>query len=294
MLIGMGCIPLLFTLPLWSGPTQPAAQERSLPKLPSWCTHTTSLSLAQQTARSSHTGGLDNFSVNLQSQWRLDSTDLKREHHAAFQLDLAYIYFSDSVWIKSADALEIRYEFIRKREHWDRNFEIQFDTQLLSDHESYSVDSIHQGTRWSGGFCDPFRLDLAYGTTWGFWKNCRINLLFVDLHMSLRPFHPEEEPAPPASFPFNNCLLESLYGCRLQSFVRHSFNKHIRWENSLNLFLYAVHPSAMQLDLRNKITFHLVRFLDLSIDTRLKYLPGALHEFQFRNEFLLAFTLEKP
>lgn len=136
-------------------------------------------------------------------------------------------------------------------------------------------------------------IDLGYGTSFHFWKTCRINLTFVTLRTSTMPILDFEYPYNENDLIYKKTLITSEYGLGMQTYIRKTFGNRLRWENYSRVFANAINRSKLDIDFRNRIIINILKHFDFIIDSRIRYMPYPPYRFQFRNELMLAFTLEK-
>lgn len=222
-----------------------------------------------------------------------DSVGAKLECHFAVQADLAFAKNGKPGWEKTSDLFDLHLEWMKSNAALVRNtLNIHFTTQFLSDYKTIASDSSGSSLRWAGGFCNPFLLDLAYAKSLQFWTTCRINILLVDLHTSLQPLSGSDE-IPAQAFVCNkNAALISAFGVGLDGTIQKQILPRIRWENTVVLFLNAIHPGSIRFDFNNRIFFRLFRFLNLSINSALLYQPQTPYQMQFKSEILLNLVLQ--
>ena len=103
----------------------------------------------------------------------------------------------------------------------------------------------------------------------------------------------KETPNSQNDFIYKKSMITSEYGLGIQTFLRHNLCERIRWENYSRLFVNAINRNRLDLDFRNKIIIKILKYLDLIVDSRVRYTPYPPYKMQFRNELMLTFTMEK-
>lgn len=238
--------------------------------------------------------GATNYSFLIHSAIGYDSAGANREIHLRLNADLGYMKFVDSTWYKNTDDIDLTADIVKKTDRtFENGFSFYFSSQLLPSYENDYTDNGSYNRRRTGSFGNPVTIDLAYGTTVHLWKTSRISLTFVTLHTSVMPAFGMESSDQAAAVLYKKTLIVSEYGLGIQTSIRKSFGKRLRWENNSRLFCNAVSRQRVDLDFRNRIIVKLFKFLDLIADSRIRYMPYPPYKCQFRNELMLSFTFEK-
>lgn len=202
--------------------------------------------------------------------------------------------FIDSTWYKNTDGLDLSIDVIKSNsKRFQNNFSFYFTSQFLSNYEIYMSENGELQKRWINGFGNPMNLDLGYGTTVRFWKTCRATLTFVTLHTSTLPLLNFETSTSGNDIIYKKTLITSEYGIGLQTFIRKNIGNRVRWENYSRAFANAINRDKYNIDFRNRIIVKVFKYLDFIIDSRIRYVPYPPYQFQFRNELMLSFTLER-
>ena len=216
------------------------------------------------------------------------------ETHIRFNGELGYMKFIDSIWYKNTDALDLGADVVKNNSKLFQNvFSFYFASQFLSNYETYLTENGLEQKRWTNGFGNPMNIDLGYGTTIRFWKTCRINLTFVTLHTSTTPLLDPELITSGNDIIYKKTLITSEYGLGFQTFICKKIVSRVRWENYSRAFANAINRDKFNIDFRNRVIVKIFKYLDLILDSRIKYLPYPPYKFQFRNELMLSFTFEK-
>jgi hypothetical protein len=165
-----------------------------------------------------------------------DSTSEKREVHLRTDLNLGFRKFIDSTWNKEMDQLEINLEWLKnENKRIKKGFSFNFNTQLVSDYETVVSDSAEAQRIWRAGFCNPSALEMNYGSSISFWKNCRIRFDYVSLRTTVEPiFDPLPEEL--SGFVYKRTHILNEYGFSMQTFIRKDLGKRFRWENHSRFF----------------------------------------------------------
>jgi hypothetical protein len=202
--------------------------------------------------------------------------------------------FVDSTWYKNSDYVDFSADVIKNTNKIFENiFSFYFSSQFLSAYEMYYSDNGDYAKRWISGFGNPMNIDIGYGTTVHFWKTSRIDLTFVTLRTSTMPILEPEEPIDKSNLVYKKTLITSEYGLSIQTYIRKSIGKRIRWENYSRAFANAINREKLDIDFRNRVIVKVFKCLDLIVDSRIRYMPYPPYKFQFRNELMLSLTLEK-
>ncbi len=238
--------------------------------------------------------GYNNFTFLTRQSVNYDTIGTNWEHHIRFNGELGFMKFIDSTWYKSSDYLDLSFEMIRSdRKNFSKIFTAYTGTQFLSDYEIVYNDSGVAQNKWKAGFANPLFLDLGYGVDWTFWKTCRINLTYITLRTNTTPIYQVYDLDTNAAMIYKKSVITSEYGLGIQTFIRHDFTDRIRWENYSRFFGNAVHREKIDINFRNRIVIKALKNLHLIFDSRIMYKPVAPYKFQFRNELMLSFVLEK-
>jgi hypothetical protein len=223
----------------------------------------------------------------------IDSTGEKEEIHLLIVDDLAVLKFLDSTWNKSDDVIGLNFELKRtNNKRIDQVFSFHYTSQLFSNYELVENGSGQSQKEWVSGFSNPMALDLSYGLMVRILKSSRININYVTLRTVVSPTS-YDIPPPAQNFVYKCASIESVYGFSVQSFIRYSLSKKLRWENYSHLFINAINRNALDLDFRNKFIFHLLKNLDVCLDSKIKYVPFPPYKVEYRNEFIISLSLDK-
>jgi hypothetical protein len=237
--------------------------------------------------------GYNNYSFLLRSNFNYDTISKKWETHLRFNGELGYMKFVDSIWYKNSDYLDFGADVVKNTDKTFENvFMLYVNTQFLSTYEMCYNDSGAYIKKWTGGFGNPMHIDLGYGTSIHFWKNCRINLTFVTLRTCTLPITGFET-LHESDMIYQKTLITSEYGLGIQTYIRKSIGKRVRWENYSRAFANAINREKLDIDFRNRVIVKIFKCLDFIIDNRIRYTPFPPYKFQFRNELMLSLTVEK-
>ncbi|MBA3284346.1 MAG: DUF3078 domain-containing protein [Nitrosopumilus sp.] len=273
---------------------QPDSLQKRTSVIPSCITYTSNLSASYTHYKNWKYNGFSNYSFLIRENINFDTIGKTRELHIRFNGELGYMKFTDSTWYKNSDYLDLSAELIKRTDkHLENIFTFYFNSQFLSTYETYFNDSGYYSSRWSGGFGNPMNIDIGYGTTWKFWKTCRINLTYVTFRTSVIPELNPQINENNSDLIYKKGRISSEYGLGLQTYIRKNLNKHVRWENYSRCFANAINREKIDVDFRNRVIIKVLRYLDLILDSRIRYTPYPPFKFQFRNELMLSFTLER-
>ncbi|CAN5378238.1 hypothetical protein BH10BAC1_BH10BAC1_05730 [soil metagenome] len=262
--------------------------------IPPTITNITNLSASYVNYKNWKYNGYSNYTFLARENLNYDTLGSNWETHIRFNGELGYMKFLDSVWYKNTDYLDLSTEIVKTKNKFITNlFTLYFNSQFLSTYDDYYKDDGTISNRWSGGFGNPMNLEIGYGSTIRFWKTCRINLTFITLRTNIIPALDNQSIITKNDFIYEKSIISSEYGLGIQTFVRHDLFKKIRWENSTRFFGNAINRQHFDIDFRNRLIFHLIKYLDFIIDTRIRYMPYPPYKLQFRNELMLSFSLEK-
>lgn len=263
-------------------------------KFPSSLTFSNNLSASYTHYRNWKYNGLNNYAFLLKSNLNYDTVGNNWEGHVRLNAELGYMKFIDSTWQKNNDYLDISADFVKSsKKRLENIFTFYFNTQFLSDYEMYYDDKGAYCRRWTSGFGNPMNIELGYGTTVNFWKTCRINLTFVTLRTSTSPLLDPPIESKKNEMVYKNAVITSEYGLGIQTYIRKNVAKRIRWENYSRAFANAIHREKFNIDFRNRLIVKTFKYLDLIVDSRIRYMPLPPYKFQFRNELMLSFTFER-
>ena len=267
---------------------------RTHKKLPTTITYTSNLSASYVNYKNWKYNGYSNYTFLVRENLNFDTIGKNWETHIRFNGELGYMKFVDSTWYKNTDYLDFSTEIVKtKNKKLTNILTFYFNSQFLSNYDYFYQDDGSSLKRWSGGFGNPMNLEVGYGTTARFWKTCRINLTFITLRTNVNPYFDDQNLLTKNDFIYKKSIISSEYGLGIQTFIRHDLHKKIRWENNTRFFGNAIHRNHFDIDFRNRIIFHLIKYLDFIIDTRVRYIPSAPYKLQFRNELILSFSIEK-
>ena len=269
-------------------------EKRKKVRLPSSITYTSNFSASYVSYKNWKYNGYNNFAFLVRQNLNYDTITTNWETHLRFNGELGYMKFIDSTWYKNSDYLDFSTEIVKvKNKKLTNVFTLFFNSQFLSNYENYYTDSGTYNKRWTSGFGNPMYLDIGYGAEFQFWKNCRINLTYVTLRTNVMPALDNESEISQSDFKYKKSIITSEYGIGIQTFIRHNITERIRWENYSRCFANAINRNRVDVDFRNKIIIKALKYLDLIIDSRIRYMPYPPYKFQFRNELMLSFTVEK-
>ena len=233
--------------------------------------------------------GFTNYSFLARSEINYDSTAEHWETHLRLNAGLGYMKFADSTWYKNTDDLYFSCDVVkRKNKRLEQVFNLYSSSQLLS---AYERDAY--GKHWQSGFGNPMTIDLGYGVVLHFWQTSRVSLSFVTLQTATRPLTEEDLSNNTPGMVSHRTLITSQYGLGIQTAIRKSFGKRLRWENNSRAFCNAIDKRQLDIDFRNRVILKLWKYLELVLDSRIRYMPYPPYRLQYRNELALTFTLER-
>lgn len=263
-------------------------------KIPRTITYTNNFSASYVHYKNWKYDGYNNYAFLLRSNVNYDTTGSNWETHIRFNGELGYMKFVDSTWYKNSDYLDFSTEVIKNsNKQFEQVFTLYLNSQFLSSYVSYYNDSGYYSKRWVSGFGNPMSIDLGYGTSLHFWKTCRINLSFVTLRTNTSPIIDLGTINSGSDMVYKKTLITSEYGLGLQTYIRKNLGARVRWENYSRFFGNAINREKFDIDFRNKVIVKIFKYLDFIVDSRIRYMPYRPYKFQFRNELMLSFTLEK-
>jgi hypothetical protein len=212
----------------------------------------------------------------------------KGVHYAEhrFRGELGYLQPQNERWIKNNDLLRISMLWYKNpAPGWKRGFSSRLNTQWLS---TWKINPENNRPYWYGGFMNPFTFDFSYDFTRPLLKNSRLLLSLATISVTGTPvkryYGREEE----VMIRTTNSYIRSRYGCSLQLILDESFrNKTILLDHQSNLVANSLSAEGIRLDIQNRISFKLFRYLQLRFDTRLLYDPSFSYKMQYRQEVLL-------
>jgi hypothetical protein len=263
-------------------------------KIPHTISYTTNFSASYVHYKNWKYNGNNNYSFLTRVNINYDSIGSNWETHIRFNGEIGYVKFIDSIWYKNTDGLDLGADVVKvNTKNFQNVFSCYFASQFLSNYEMYPVETGGFQKRWVNGFGNPMNIDIGYGTSIRFWKTSRINLTFVTLHTSTTPLLDPETLVSGNEIIYKKTLITSEYGLGIQTFIRKQIGTRVRWENYSRAFANAINRDKFNIDFRNRVIVKIFKCLDLIVDSRIKYVPYPPYKFQFRNELMLSFTLEK-
>ncbi len=226
----------------------------------------------------------NNFSFNLKQQLNLDTaSENGKERHARIYLELGMFKIIDSAWFTGADIWEIQHEwlFTKTESKWSNSLSLYLTSKFLSSYERvevYNEDKPDEAPTykryWANGFFNPMNFEVAYGKTFSFWKNCRINFALAQIKIGSEPIlDTTGYKKVPGVYKYRNTLISSEYGFGVQANIRKKLNNHFRWESNTRFFGNAIDPAKVTFDLRNTLIINPIKHLTINLITRLNYKP---------------------
>ncbi|MFM9984780.1 MAG: hypothetical protein ACKVOK_06070 [Flavobacteriales bacterium] len=215
-------------------------------------------------------------------------------HQHMILCDLSYLKFIDSLWIKNTDRLQVNLLWSEEGTRFRHSYTLNFSTQLLPSFQ-YSYDyerriNIKERTAW--GFC-PATLEAGYGMTRQFWETSNINLAFATVRMSALPRTAAFESVRDEQLVRGNrAYFKMEYGLMLAANIQKKLNDRVVWMNTSRLFCNAFNRDQITIDVQNRITIQLWKFLQLRFETRVAYNPLVNYHFQFSQEVMLGAGFE--
>lgn len=225
---------------------------------------------------------------------RHQKTGMRWNHQHLILADLSYIKFIDSLWFKNTDRFQMNLLWSEEGARFRHSYAINFSTQILpSFHYNYDFENrvnIRERTAW--GFC-PSTLEMGYGITKQFWETSSINLAFATIKMSALPLNSTFENASDEQLAKGNRAYYKLeYGLMFTTNIQKRLNDRVTWMNGSRFFCNAFNRDQVTLDIQNRITIQLWKFLQLRFETRLAYNPLTNYHFQFSQEVMLGAGFE--
>lgn len=225
---------------------------------------------------------------------RHQKNGVRWNHQHALLADLSYIKFIDSLWIKNTDRIVFQLLWSEEGARFRHSYAINFNTQLLPSYQyNYDFESRSMNKeRTAWGFC-PATLEAGYGMTRQFWETSSINLAFATIRMSALPQNTTFDSASDQQLARGKRAYYTLdYGLLLTTNIQRKLNDRVTWMNASRFFCNAFNRDQVSLDIQNRITFQLWKFLQLRFETRLAYNPLINYHFQFSQEVMLGAGFE--
>jgi hypothetical protein len=203
-----------------------------------------------------------------------------------FRGELAYLQPQNERWIKNNDLLRISMLCYKKpTTGWKTGFSARLTTQWLS---TWKNNPENNRQLWYGGFMNPFAFDCSYDFTKPLFKNSRILLSLATVTVTGTPVKRYYGRMEEIMIRGKNSYIRSRYGCSLQLILDESFrNNTILLDHQSNIVANSLSSDGLRMDIQNRITFKLLRYLQLRFDTRLLYDPVYSYKIQYRQEVLL-------
>ena len=209
-----------------------------------------------------------------------------------FKGDLGFIRPENHLWNKSSDQLRLSFHYYKKPlKGWNTGYTARLNTQWLTtwkyDEEPFT------SRKWYGGFMNPFAFDCSFDFSRNFLQNSRINLSLATISVSAIPVKRGLPGDQRAALTTRHSLIRSRYGCSLQLLIDEKFrNNTILLDHSSVIMANALSQDGIRVDIQNRVSFKIFRFIQLRFDTRLLYDPDFSFKMQFRQEVLLGFFYE--
>jgi hypothetical protein len=238
---------------------------------------------------------LRNFALAGNLQLRHNAFHGEHSHSHQVLLDLGYLKFIDSLWVKHADRVQLNLLWARTQRKWRQSYTVAFNTQMIPN-KTYYYDYIEKETkeRKVGGFLNPFYLQTGYGGVFMFWGTSSINFAFATLKVNSQPRVNYNPTFAGETFAENDKAVYFMsYGFSIATNINKEIGKHLRWTNTSMLFGNGLDRDHVQYDITNTIVVKLWKYLQLRCDTRIGYHPISTYDIQFRQEFLIGFFYER-
>ena len=256
-------------------------------------------SLSTSFAASQNWGGQDltnyAFTGNLLYRHNLLRGGRSHSHSHQLAVDLGYVKFVDSTWVKHIDRFQANLLWNSTGRKFNHSYSIVLATQFLSNTMlEYSAEEERLKERPVGGFLDPFSLDVGYGAVWSFWQGSNINFAFATLRFSGSP----KATTAPAFTDANTIEGKKAfyflnYGFFITTAIKKPIGKHVEWINATRFFANGMDRDHVNLDFSNMVIVKLWKYLQLRMDTRVAYNPLLNYDIQFRQEVLVGFFYER-
>ncbi len=220
-------------------------------------------------------------------------------HDHLVKIELGFLRYTDSVWIKNADQFKVAMQWTEKPgKHLSHSYSFFIQSQMLKSWQFvYHDDSNKKEKELKGWFMAPGAVELAYGLNWYFWEKCRINVAFASCRISTKPRfadYPDIKSENDESlFKSKRLYIKSEYGFSSQLYIRKElYPKVVIWDNQSRFFFNAFNRIGVHVDISNRFAIRFLKYLQFRIDTQLVYNPDFSKKLSYRQELLLGLFYE--
>ncbi len=213
-----------------------------------------------------------------------------------FKTDLGFMKFIDSTWLKHTDSWKVTILFDENDSKTVTHaYALNINSQFLNTYR-YFVNKMNETeSQWRGGFFNPATISFSYNVSVSLWKYSSIMLGLSSLRVVWKPIY--EGVREPKETPFRktkNSFILAHYGMSGQvNIYSKKITENITWDNTSSFFVNGISKDQVSFDFQNRITFKLVRYVQLRFDTHIIYDPLTSYNLQYDQEFLVGVFYEK-
>lgn len=212
----------------------------------------------------------------------------KSELDVSLDSEIGYKYYLDSVWELNQDRFDMsifRFEKLERRFRY--TYSLQINTSLLPRYKTRYEQNDSGIKLKSGGLFDPGELCLAYGFAWSFWDFSFLNVSLATIKVQSVSKYIIDAPETSAGYYKKEWKID--YGLSVNLRINHRLSERIQWLNQSRLFFNSLDKTKLRLSIQNQIEYRIIRFVKLSLSTRIDYFPVLHTKVQIVQEFRLGF-----
>jgi hypothetical protein len=224
--------------------------------------------------------------------WKIKKKLLSGTYHT-LRMNLGMTRFIDSVWIKSADRIQVNLQFREKRRNVLVNYSLLFRSQLFNGY-SYSRSGGDLKRKKSGAFLMPFQLELGYGMAWEFWNYSTFNIALATLRTRgyLSSYNNSFIKNKEKIARTKNGYVIMDYGLSAQWYISKKIHERLEWIGQGRLFLNGVNKNEVGMDVTNKFKFTIWKYFMLVFDSSVIYDSYFSYKVQTKHEILIGWYFD--
>lgn len=235
----------------------------------------------------------DNSSIlfNLNLKVRSSST-LSAKRIIDLYVDLAYLKFIDSVWIKNTDRILFSTIWIIERRKLKQTLSINFSSQLTDTWLEKRKGNIIE-RKWKSGPLLPASILTGYGFIYKPFDKSFINLSFPAYKIGSLPTGNFLQDELKIIGQNNKYFLYNEFGISLRANIEKELGRRISVQSNSILLITQSGERRVYLDMVNSLSWHPLRILKLRFENRILYDETFSMRLQWRYDLLFGISLSQ-
>lgn len=213
-----------------------------------------------------------------------------------FKSELGYLKFIDSLWLKYSDNWKMNILLNEISSNTiTHTYSLNINSQFLNSYKLVSIPNEEYINEWRGGFINPATFSFSYNIAITLWEYSTVLLGLTSVRVMTKPrYNGSKEPKETPLVITRHAYILAHFGMSGEvNIYSKKIAENITFDNTSSFFLNGFSKDQQNFDFQNRITFKLLKYLQLSLDTHIIYDPFASYNLQYTHQFLIGVFYDK-